>query len=121
PAATGSFLFDENMQEVESSGRYLGESTNNVAEYEALIEGLQMALRNEITELECRLDSELVVKQVNGEYKVKNERMQGLHAQVSALVKSFPAVRFAHVPRAENKLADAKVNEILDMERRGAT
>jgi ribonuclease HI len=114
PAASAFFLFTEDMQLVDCNGIYLGETTNNVAEYSGLIAGLKSAAKLGIKELECRLDSELVVKQIGGEYKVKEPQMQKLHAQVCTLMPEFTQVKFKHVPRAENKFADKLVNTVLD-------
>jgi len=114
PAASGAFLFDHNMQLLDFSGTYLRETTNNVAEYEALLEGLKMAHKNKVTEIRCHLDSELVVKQLNGEYKVKNDNMNRLYNRVKAEAEKFKQIEFAHIPRNKNKFADRMVNVILD-------
>lgn len=98
-------------------GTYLGDSlTNNWAEYQGLIQGLararEMGLADDDTEV--RMDSELIVKQMNGQYKVKHPEMKTLHAQVQDILEHFAAVRFVHVRRADNKEADRLVNEALD-------
>lgn len=114
PSAIGAFLFDQNTQLVDFSGKYLGESTNNVAEYSALLEGLSIAKKNGVSELTCYLDSELAVKQLNGAYKVKNEGIQVLFNKVKTEVATMTSVEFVHVPRAANKFADKLVNTVLD-------
>ncbi len=113
PAATGYLLYEDGKL-VDSSGDYLGTATNNFAEYTALISGLKMALKHDIQELTCKLDSELVVNQLNGKYKVKHEAIKPLHAQVKELAVKFPKITFTHVLRSENREADRIVNEVLD-------
>lgn len=95
-------------------GKKIGETTNNQAEYKALIWGLKESLEAGADELRCLLDSELVVKQLNGEYKVKDEKMKPLFAEVLKLRDEFKKVSFRHVERSANKLADALVNKALD-------
>lgn len=114
PAASAAYLFGSEMEVIDSQGEYIGETTNNQAEYHGLLIGLELALRHNVTQLECRLDSELVVKQINGQYKVKDEKIKLVFSKVKKLLESFSDVTFRHVPRSENKLADALVNEVLD-------
>ncbi len=113
-SATGIFLFDENDNLIDFSGSFLGNKTNNSAEYSALLEGLEIALSNDALEVICHLDSELVVKQMNGEYQVKHEDMKELYEKVNKLSKAFKSLSFKHIPRSENKFADQMVNIILD-------
>lgn len=113
PAATGYLLYEDGKL-VDSSGDYLGTATNNFAEYTALISGLKMALKHGVTELTCKLDSELVVNQLNGKYKVKHEAIKPLHAAVKEQAAKFSKVVFTHVLRSENREADRVVNEVLD-------
>ncbi len=98
----------------------IGESTNNVAEYSALICGLQEALVAKIPELHIFTDSELLYKQLKGEYQVKDERMKFLHGQVKTLVKGFKRVNIQHVPREENKDADRLASSVLKPKRAAA-
>lgn len=98
---------------LETYKEYIGDATNNVAEYQALITGLHRAKKHHPDEIECRLDSELVVKQVTGVYKAKDEGMKQKLAEVRELV-FFKAITFVHVKREKNKLADKLVNEALD-------
>jgi ribonuclease HI len=99
---------------------YIGEATNNVAEYRALIEGLkkikQVIGKNKTKEfeIECLLDSELVVKQLNHEYKLKEEYIQKNFIEIWNLMLEFKNVIFKHIPREKNKIADGLVNEALD-------
>lgn len=92
----------------------IGIETNNVAEYRALIEGLRLATHYHPNKLLCHLDSELVVKQVKGEYAVRMPTLQPLVDEIRELSASFPSVEFKHVPRADNHQADALVNKALD-------
>jgi len=115
PAASGAVLKDENKNTIDIKGKYLGTSTNNVAEYEGIILGLLTAKKHDITDLECFLDSELVVKQLKGLYKVKNEGLKELFIKVKALEKDFVKISYTHIVRALNKEADAVVNKVLDL------
>ena len=97
---------------------YLGEATNNVAEYQALLWALGEARRRGFEAVEIRSDSELMVKQMRGEYRVKHPRLRDLHARAAALARGFRAFSIRHVPREENAEADALANRAID-ERRG--
>jgi ribonuclease HI len=92
----------------------IGVETNNVAEYRALIEGMKLARTYHPNHLICHLDSELVVRQLNGQYQVKVASLQTFYDEVKALMSEFPHVTFTHVPRADNFRADALVNRALD-------
>jgi ribonuclease HI len=116
PAAVGVFI--ESLQK--KYGEYIGEKTNNEAEYAALIFALKKikALigkeKAAKAEIECRLDSELVVKQLNHEYKLKEAHIQQSFLEIWNLMLDFGQVHFVHIPREKNKVADALVNEALD-------
>ena len=114
PGASAFVLVDPAGREVEARGDYLGAVTNNVAEYRALIAGLEAAARHAVQELEVNMDSELVVLQMTGEYRVKNEGLKPLHQQAQAARRAIPTVRFVAVRRALNARADQLVNETLD-------
>jgi ribonuclease HI len=114
PAAAAFVLESEDGAVVRSGGRFLGDATNNVAEYEALIWGLETALDHGVRRLKVCADSELVVRQVNGVYKVKHPNMKPLHAKVTALMRRFERVDVGHVRRSDNTLADALANEAMD-------
>lgn len=115
PAAIGVVIYlDESKKEI---SQYIGTATNNIAEYTALITGLNTCRELKVSKIECFLDSELVVKQLNGIYKVKDEKMMTLFLEVQLLIKDFEEVTFTHVLRAKNKLADTLVNKALDNER----
>jgi ribonuclease HI len=94
--------------------RYLGVMTNNQAEYRALLLGLTAIQRYSPTNVRVLMDSELIVRQMCGEYKVRDEGLRQLYKQAVTLTKSLPVVTFAHVPRAQNARADALVNQALD-------
>lgn len=95
-------------------GEYLGEATNNVAEYRALLKGMQKAAQLGIRKLLVRSDSELIVKQLNGQYKVKSPHLQDLYFTAIKAISSFDKVTFTHVPREENKDADRMANLAID-------
>jgi ribonuclease HI len=114
PAALGAVLYDEAGGAVREIGRYLGHTTNNVAEWSALIAGIEAAAELGVTELAVRLDSELVVRQLLGQYRVKHPGLIPLHARAKQLLRSIPNVEIRHVRRAENSAADALVNQTLD-------
>lgn len=114
PAGIGMILRDSRGHVVASHGRFIGEATNNVAEYTALIEGLALAKAHGAKRLRCQLDSELVVRQFKREYKVKDAELQRLFIQAWNAAAMFSSVSFEHIPREKNAAADALVNEALD-------
>ncbi|HYR52449.1 MAG TPA: ribonuclease HI family protein [Candidatus Dormibacteraeota bacterium] len=114
PAAIGVVIEDEDGRTVYEASRALGVRTNNEAEYQALITALEYLKDVRPSEAEFRLDSELVVKQLNGEYKVKEPRLQSLHGQVVMLLNAVPKYRIRHVRREQNARADELANEALD-------
>jgi ribonuclease HI len=114
PAAIGVVACDPNGEQVATLGERIGEATNNVAEYRALLRGLELALAQGAREVELINDSELVAKQLTGAYKVKHPAMRALHEQALAALSGFERWSIRSVPRAENAQADALVNEALD-------
>jgi ribonuclease HI len=116
PAASGAVLIDPAGEMVEEVGKFLGRATNNVAEWTALLIGLEAASKRGVRRLAVRLDSELVVKQLSGEYRVKHPDLQPLHRRALTLLRKFEHVDVRHVPRKQNHLADALVNAVLDRE-----
>lgn len=114
PSAIGVVMEDVSGREIQTLGRVIGRATNNVAEYRALIEGLEMARAAGAAEVEVLADSELLVKQMRGEYRVKNEGLKPLHAEATALVRRFAKFSIRHVPREENAMPDRLLNEALD-------
>jgi ribonuclease HI len=117
PAASGAVLFDESGAVLREVGTYLGVATNNVAEWTGLVTGLEAALELGVDDLAVRLDSELVVKQISGAYRVKHEGLIPLHAKAKVLLRKFARVDVQHVRRKENAAADALVNQVLDAHR----
>jgi ribonuclease HI/probable phosphoglycerate mutase len=113
-AGAGAVLFDTEGHELAARSLYLGECTNNAAEYRALLLGLQSALEQGCSRLEIRLDSELIVRQIKGRYKVKHETLKPLFAEVKTLLAQFDGWVIAHVPRAQNKRADQLANQGID-------
>ncbi len=114
PAAIGVVLRDQDGEVIADSAEPIGTATNNVAEYRALIRGIELAAEHGATELELRGDSELVVKQVRGEYRVKDAGLKPLHAEARSKLSAFSAWTFQHVRREQNAEADALVNQALD-------
>jgi ribonuclease HI len=114
PAAIGVVLRDGEGRVLEEVGERIGEATNNVAEYRALLRGIELASGHEASELELVGDSELVVRQVEGRYKVKNAGMRELHDEVVRALRGVDSWSIRHVRRAENADADRLVNEALD-------
>jgi probable phosphoglycerate mutase len=114
PAAYGFVLEAEDGTVLAAHGEAIGIATNNVAEYSALIAGLEKASELALTDVEVVSDSELMVKQMRGEYKVKNEALRELSLRASRLAGSVGNVRYTAVRREHNELADRLVNEALD-------
>ena len=117
PAAIGVVLRNGDGSVLEEVGETIGEATNNVAEYMALLRGIELAAAKGAEELELVGDSELVVRQVEGRYKVKNPGMKKLHEEVTQALRGFDSWSIHHVRRAENADADRLVNEALDGKR----
>lgn len=120
PAAAASVVSTPEGEVLDEASRLLGVVSNNVAEYEALLLGLQRARALAADEVEVINDSELIAKQVNGVYKVKHAAMRPLHAQALSALRDFRAWRIRTVPRAQNAHADALVNAALDAAPAGA-
>ncbi|MBV9233337.1 MAG: ribonuclease HI family protein [Candidatus Eremiobacteraeota bacterium] len=116
PAASAAILFGPDEETIEEIGAYLGIATNNVAEWTALVLGLEAAVRRGIRRLKVRLDSELVVKQLRNEYRVKHAGLQPLYRRAAALLRNFDEVDVRHVARRANAAADRLVNLVLDQE-----
>jgi ribonuclease HI len=116
PAAYGDVIETDEGHVLAAHGEAIGHATNNVAEYSGLVAGLQKAAELGVRELEVVSDSELLVKQMQGEYRVKNEALKALWEEASDLERQFAKVRYTAVRRAHNELADQLVNEALDAE-----
>jgi ribonuclease H / adenosylcobalamin/alpha-ribazole phosphatase len=114
PAAYGFVLETEAGTVLAAEGEAIGEATNNVAEYSGLIAGLRKAVELHVPDIEVVSDSELMVKQMRGEYKVKNEALRALSLEAARIARQLQSVEYRHVKRAHNELADKLVNEALD-------
>jgi ribonuclease HI len=114
PAAYAFVLEAKDGSVLASRGEAFGVATNNVAEYRALIAGLEQAVALQVSDLEVVSDSELMVKQMRGEYRIKNAALRELAAEAGRLARQLPQVEYRHVRRHENELADSLVNEALD-------
>ena len=119
PGAGGWFLKDESGNLIDFGGKYLGEVTNNIAEYEALLDSLKNLSKNfspneESISVDIFLDSELIVKQINGEYKVKDQNLKRKFDMVMKALNSYNNYKVQHIARSENQQADKLVNIILD-------
>jgi ribonuclease HI len=114
PAAYGFVLEDEDGTVLAAHGEAIGVATNNVAEYSALLAGLERAAELGVGELEVVSDSELLVKQMTGVYRVKNEALRDLSVEAARLARKLPSVTYTHVRREHNELADRLVNDALD-------
>ena len=114
PAAFAYVLETDDGTVLDARGEAIGVATNNVAEYSALVAGLERAVEAGISEHEVRSDSELMVKQMRGEYRVKNRDLQSLFLDASRAAREIGRVTYTHVRREHNELADRLVNEALD-------
>lgn len=119
PAAAGAVIFDEAGAVVKEVSDYIGETTNNVAEYEALLRILRVAQaiygdKLSDMEVDIKMDSELIVRQMQGIYKVKEPSLKERYIQIKEILKSFPHHTFIHVRREFNKHADTLVNQAID-------
>jgi ribonuclease HI len=114
PAGIGAVLIDESGDVIGELAEGIGIATNNVAEYRALIGGLELALAKGVTELEVFMDSELVVSQMQGKWKIKNKGLQPLALEASSLLNRFESSVLTHVPREENADADKLANQGMD-------
>ncbi len=117
PAGAGAVLLDPAGGQAAALSRYLGVATNNLAEYQGLIMGLEEALAQGARELRVFADSELMVRQLNGQYQVKSPHLKPLHQKARALLARFARVEVGHVRREENSAADRLANQAMD--RRG--
>jgi ribonuclease HI len=114
PAAIGAVVQTAEGEILEERGEAIGRATNNVAEYRALLLGIELAAAHGAGEVELVGDSELIVRQVEGRYKVKDAAMRELHAEVKQALRSFEGWSIRHVRREQNAEADRLVNQVLD-------
>lgn len=115
PASIGVALLDPKGKVLREIGERLGRTTNNVAEYRALLRGLEEARALGADEIHVFMDSELVVRQILGEYRVKNETLQPLAAEAQARLRAFRTFTISHIPREQNKRADRLANRALNI------
>lgn len=113
-AAYGVFIYDNNNKLIDFSGKYIGILTNNQAEFIGLIAGLELGLKNKITEIDCYSDSNLMVNQVNGLFKIKDVLLRKRVEQIKVLMKKYKSITLTHIGREKNSVADKMVNIILD-------
>ncbi len=114
PSASAFVIMNVNEQIIAEGGVYLGITTNNQAEYQAVYQALKKAVELRLKVIDFRLDSSLVVNQLNGIYKIKNRDLWPIHEQIRGLLVNFDKVTFSHVHREFNHTADALVNKVLD-------
>jgi ribonuclease HI len=117
PSSVGAVVFLAGGEELTSLSKPIGQATNNVAEYKAVLEGLRLAAGLGAERVEIRLDSELVARQLNREYRIKSKDLQLLSQAVFREADRFASCRFVHVPRTLNRKADLLANEALDNDR----
>lgn len=113
-AGVGVVLRDKRGKVIEEAGQYIGETTNNVAEYRALLEGLKRSLARGVKGVEIFSDSELMVRQINGKYRVKSPSLLHLYMEAMKLLSSLTHWKIAHIPREQNSRADALANMAID-------
>jgi len=114
PAGAGAVLISADGKVIAELTKFLGTTTNNVAEYTGLIVGLEEAKRRGVDDLDVRMDSKLVVEQMSGRWKIKHPNMKPLALKAGALFATFPKRAISHVPREENGIADALSNRAID-------
>lgn len=119
-AGCGAVIYDETGASIEELSRYLGSTTNNVAEYQGLLMGLEAVIRLGGKRLQIRSDSELLVQQLKGVYKVRNEKLKGLYQKALALLGRLDAYGICHIPREQNRSADRLANRGIDEAHDGA-
>jgi len=114
PAGLGAVIYDDKKHVLAELYKYLGETTNNQAEYRAVLTAIKKAKELKGQELEFYLDSELIVKQMSGEYRVKNKDLLPIFMEIRKYILEFKSVHFSHVPREQNTEADALANRAMD-------
>ena len=116
PAGIGALLLDENGERIEEVSKYIGHATNNVAEYLAVVYGLQEAVYRGAKNIILNVDSQLVARQLKGEYKVKDQNIRKFFDIALNLLRSFDKIEIREVPREENKEADKLVNQAINLQ-----
>ncbi len=115
PAGVGVVIKDETRKTLKEFYKYIGETTNNIAEYNALIYGLQEALMLKAQEVVINLDSELVAEQINGRYRVRDEKIKQLFEQALHMLNGFARFEIRRIAREENKTADLLANKAINL------
>ncbi|HHW91469.1 MAG TPA: ribonuclease HI family protein [Firmicutes bacterium] len=118
PAGIGVVILGQEEMVLAEVAEYIGETTNNVAEYRALLRGLEEALHYGADEIKVLSDSQLLVRQINGDYQVKHPGLKPLYREAIALIRHFPRFQINHIPREKNKRADSLANASIDDERK---
>ena len=116
PAAAGFTLADSNGNQIQAKGFFLGQTTNNIAEYTSFLKALEAAKQTQAEQLTVYSDSELLVKHINGQYKVKSEQIRPLFRKAVELLNGFKSWQVHHIPREKNQRADDIVNRALNLE-----
>lgn len=114
-ASIGIFVSDDDYQSIYEEGSYIGETTNNVAEYKAVLRAVELTVQNKVESLSLRTDSQLVVKQIQGLYKIKSEHLKPIFLKCREKIKEIPDFKILYVPREDNKQADSLANQALDL------
>lgn len=117
PAGAGFILTDAGGKVIQGKGIFLGETTNNVAEYTGLLRALEAAKKHNADSVKVFSDSELMVRQINGRYKVKSDKLRGLFAECMEILASFQSWQVVHIERAKNEQADSLANRAMDMQK----
>ena len=115
PSGVGVVILDASGKRLKEISKYIGETTNNIAEYNALLYGLEEALMLRIDEIVVNLDSELVAKQLTGDYRVKDSGLKPLFERAMNMLKSFKSFEVRHIEREKNKEADKLVNRAINL------
>ncbi len=115
PAGIGVIILDSAKKKIKELYKYIGETTNNIAEYSALLQGLEAALDLNAEEIVVYMDSELLARQLNGEYKVKNSDIKVLFEKALNMLKKFKSFEIRHIERSKNKEADKLVNKAINL------
>ena len=115
PAGIGVVIMDERKKKIKELYKYIGEATNNIAEYNALVYGLEEALILAPDKVVVKMDSELVARQLSGDYRVKNEEIKPLFEKAIGILKQFKAFEIKHIDREKNKDADKLVNKAINL------
>lgn len=120
PAGCGMYITDESWNTIEKSYSYIWYATNNIAEYQWALLGIQHAIEKWTTEIELRADSKLVIEQLSGNYKIKNEGLKAIAREIFTLLDSWGGkVNFHHIYREQNTVADALSNKAMDLKKEG--